>query len=275
MGLTIGAGASVYDDFTAAIPGACGRRLYARATDGDGNPYMPDTWPSQDGARDIYSIYPNLDDLLAGQLDSQLHSLCASAPPHSAITVYHEPNVFAGKGDYPSFVNPASFKASLLYVKKIAGPYGVLTGIIGCGPAPDWSRWVPADGLDYYGIDVYQGPYTSNPDGTVAPDKLYSRLMNPILALARNRTKLAHPRIFVCECNSNYPQRPGIYNAKNRGSWFKAVASWLHGNDQNGNRMLTFWNATAAPEANLGGPWDPDDSETIGQLKWIQNNYCS
>jgi hypothetical protein len=293
MAHAIGSDASYYDSMIAAVPGANAKRHYAQRLNGDGSAHMPASWPAGAGSLDIYSIYPNLNDVVSGALDTQLDELCASAPPNAALALYHEMNV-PGMGyatGSPQYLYPGNYHKACHRVKQIANDHGVVLGIIGTGPVSSWSTWIPSTGsnsdqlpagFDWYGQDTYQTYHVSTADGAPSLSAWTSYLMNPLLNLAKSQTGWAHPRIYIPETGSNFGCQGGgssagfgsyyagewHYCTRNRPQWHNMVAHWLHANCT-GSRMCIFWSDGRDPTQSLNGPWSSVTKPDIDMLQSI------
>lgn len=124
-------------------------------------------------------------------------------------------------------------------------------------------NYVPNPGypLDWYGIDVY---YEDDPGwgrGDLVDYTAVKNYMDRWLAVAKERSGLAYPKINVCECNAN------ATNDAKRPQFFKNLALWLHNNG--GRRMLTFFPDGGGPHSV---PWPPPQA-TIDALNYIQATY--
>jgi hypothetical protein len=226
---------------------------------------VPSAFPGEPGSKVVASIRPDPDTFLNGDtLDDAITAMIAdgaarfSAPQ---LTVWHEAgNLYTGTEWDKYNITPSTIRQ--MHVKmqnlcnEVAGPH-VGYGCIIYGDISTMDEWVPYSpyALDWYGIDVYWNDQFD----LSTYDKL-NAYMDDYLALARGRTGLTWPKINVCETNTHLES--------NRPGFFSNVALWL--NNNGGRRMLTFFKDDPAPS---GGPWDPDDQDTIDALNAIQAAY--
>lgn len=264
-GIILGSNApGTYPQFTQAVPGAVGCRSYRdtvimEPTD------VPSAFPGEPGSKVVASIRPDPDTFLDGDtLDDAITAMIAdgaarfSAPQ---LTVWHEAgNLYTGT-EWDKY-NITSSTIRQMHVKmqnlcnEVAGPH-VGYGCIIYGDISTMDEWIPYSpyALDWYGIDVYW-----NDQFDLSTYDMLKAYMDDYLALARGRTGLTWPKINVCETNTHLES--------NRPGFFSNVALWL--NNNGGRRMLTFFKDDPAPS---GGPWDPDDQDTIDALNAIQAAY--
>jgi hypothetical protein len=264
-GIILGSNApGTYPQFTQAVPGAVGCRSYRdtvimEPTD------VPSAFPGEPGSKVVASIRPDPDTFLNGDtLDDAITAMIAdgaarfSAPQ---LTVWHEAgNLYTGTEWDQYNITPSTIRQ--MHVKmqnlcnEVAGPH-VGYGCIIYGDISTMDEWIPYSpyALDWYGIDVYWNDQFD----LSTYDKL-TAYMDDYLALARGRTGLTWPKINICETNTHLES--------NRPGFFSNVALWL--NNNGGRRMLTFFKDDPAPS---GGPWDPDDQDTIDALNAIQAAY--
>jgi hypothetical protein len=195
-------------------------------------------WPVMpDGQVAHWSIRPDRDALLAGELDAGLVSLLGEAPPGSLLTGWHE----AEHADLPGTVAQQqawvhgihTYLHHLVHDTRSDVLYGPVT-TMGSGRG-----WV-VPGMDFYGVDLYDLHGTTDPKAALSawsakmPDTGYR---------------------VVAETNSSVKGH--------RPSWFKAVYEWLAGN--HGIALETFW----LPSGPLSGPWVDDDWPTISALRRV------
>lgn len=253
--VVIGVNHNNFPEFTRAIPGACGVRLYV-----DEYNLIPRTWPKNlpsatslfggplipPGTHTVMSIRPMPADLLTGKLDERIRQLARSAPLGSALTVWHE-NQPGNPMGYPREVNNASASRRMHeYVHRLCrntnAAYG---GSIICDSADQMMPWLGRR-LDWYGLDIYAVRRYRHRDGTVDPWQFSFRMQNNLRAW-RQLSGRKHPVVKICETNS--------WNDRIRSAWFTLIAGWLAAH--NGDAMMTFWH----PEhlGVLSGPWPPGE----------------
>jgi hypothetical protein len=246
----LGSNSHYLDILKAAGIAATARRVYRD----DGT--LPQFWPGTQAGTDnwwpgqhvIYSLRPSPDDVLAGHLDVQIKALVAQAPPGSFLTIWHE----AGTLDYPGLVD-WKLRQAHVHMHELCKGSPVAYGVIICGPPAEKFAWVPMPDypMDWYGVDIYDGPHYRLEDGSLCLTKLYGRL-DEFLAMARERSGQRWPVLTVPETNSSVQAR--------RPEWFTAVTDWVRGH--NGRHVCTFWN----PTGPLSGDWVPGDTATIDAL---------
>jgi hypothetical protein len=264
-GIILGSNApGTYPQFIQAVPNAVGCRSYRDTVimePGD----VPATFPGEAGSKVVASIRPDPDTFLNGDtLDAAISAMIADGAANFSapqLTVWHEAGNLYHGAEWDKY-NITATKIRQMHVKmqnlcnEVAGPH-VGYGCIIYGDIATMDEWIPYSpyALDWYGIDVY---WNDNFDfSTYAKLKAY---MDDYLALARGRTGLTWPKINICETNTHLES--------NRPGFFSNVALWL--NNNGGRRMLTFFKDDPAPS---GGPWDPDDKDTIAALNAIQAAY--
>ena len=123
----IGSNRGDWDAFHKAIPRShCVRTYFDQVN------VFPTTWPTSagKGTWQLLSIRPGYSDLMSGSLDAQIHGLCASAPPHSRLTIYQE-NAGANPLQYPPSVHNAAHYVAMqqrmeIFCKGILARFGVL-----------------------------------------------------------------------------------------------------------------------------------------------------
>jgi hypothetical protein len=215
---------------------------------------IPATWPALPaGKTGFYTLYPNPDQLLTGQLDTRLRALISSAPPQGGVlTAYAEADANPSDGGQfaPLGLNRVKLAAVHLHMQGLCRGSPVKYGNVVCGPGMDQvSFCVP--GMDFYAIDWYDTP-------------------NPVLIQTLNEWRAnvvqiqRSPVLAIAETNSNVPAH--------RPSWFSMVYGWLAGScAENGDRALGYWSywRTDAGIGSLSGPWLPDDTATVTALTQI------
>ena len=254
--IAFGVNRHYYPAFTAAVPGTRSVRIYY-----DAENVFPGHWPDQlPGAWATLSIRPRPRDLLSGKLDGPIRNLLGTAPDHSELSIWHE----AGPGNplgYPDYVNADNMFHMHAYMQHLCTGTNVRYGSIICGPANQCQPWLGRN-LDWYGVDLYDNSRYHNPDGTLNPAKLYSR-MDANLAMWRVVAGTEHPSIRLCETNSPFDSH--------RRHWFSLIATWMA--RHNGRRILTYWNsAEGKARGGLSGPWPPSH-EVVLHLHHLVTTY--
>jgi hypothetical protein len=250
MAILVGSNSRVFDPMLAAGIGVRTFRAYR-----DQYNFIPTAWPAKDSApeaRVTLSIRPVPADLLAGQLDDQLTSFIAAAPPGVKLSAWHEASNLAG---YPDYVTAENMTAVHQHMQDLCRGSNVRYGSIICAVPSATKAWMGTS-LDWYGLDIYDFPEGQfrHFGGGLSRQKLFARL-DDMLEACRELSGRDAPEIDICETNS---PRQGY-----RGEWFTLLAEWLQANG--GQRLQTFWN----PAGSLSGPWLPDDQTTIGALREI------
>lgn len=212
---------------------------------------IPPAWPALPAGKvGFYTVYPNPDQLLAGELDTRLRALIGSAPAQGGVlTAYAEADASPGSGGQFAPLGLSKDKLHQVHAHLRALCHGsrVKYGAVFCGVAPAHvSFGIP--GLDFYALDWYD---TADPPLFQALDQW-----------RRNTGALQRsPVLAIAETNSSIPAR--------RPYWFSAVFGWLKGYQlENGGRALGYWSYWH-PLGPLSGPWLPDDSATIAALNSI------
>jgi hypothetical protein len=203
----------------------------------------------------LLSVYPDLDDLLAGRLDKKIRAMIAGAPRGSMLNAWHEVLSLPYKQRYltPENVYHMHRKMdSLCHGSDVT--YGCL---LGGGDLTYLMRYTPTD-LGYYGIDLY---------GNLGI-RTHPRWRHPFLRwvqfrdLAKTKdTVNRYPWLVIGE--TNCPDRSV------RADWLKLVASWMHDYGSHAQALLTFW----SDHGGLSGPWVPTDKRTVNALKYICSRY--
>jgi len=218
-----------YPEMAAKVDGITVQRSYKAMH--LGWPVMPD------GQVAHWSIRPDHDQLLAGQLDAGLISLLEEAPPGSLLTGWHE----AEHAKLPGTVAQQQAHIHQVHTHLHALVQQVRPGEVLYGPVTlQGSRrgWV-IPGMDFYGVDVYDLHGNTHPKAALD---------------AWSASMPDGPRV-VAETNSQVPA--------NRPQWFKAVYEWLAAN--HGIALETFWN----PTGPLSGAWVDSDTVTISALQRV------
>jgi hypothetical protein len=149
-----GTNSTAFQAMQAVIPGTTACRIYVEEAQGIPTQF-PDDNPPTFTCVPIVSFQPNVQQLLSGQLDSELETYMKAAKPGAWLTAYHEANIPAN----PFIKNGGTaeeFVAMQAYLRDLArqANSGLLIGqILGCSATPD-QAWV-CPGLDFYGLDGY------------------------------------------------------------------------------------------------------------------------
>ena len=217
---------------------------------------FPTPWPIH-GRRNrmLVSVYPDLNDLLAGKLDTRIRRMIAGAPPGSMLNAWHEVLSLPYKQPYLTPYNVYQMHAKMYSLCQGSNvTYGCL---LGGGDLTYLMRYVPP-GLGYYGLDLY---------GNLGI-RTYPRWGHPLRRwiqfreLARTKDRLGYPWLVIGETNCpDQALRP---------VWFDLIASWMHDYGAHAMALMTFW---SGHDAGLGGPWDPADRATINALRGICSRY--
>ncbi|HEX9034832.1 MAG TPA: hypothetical protein VF834_23550 [Streptosporangiaceae bacterium] len=251
MGLILGSNASVFADFTTAVPAARGRRVYYPEPNA-----WPKTWPLVGDSVAVVSIRPVPADLLAGKLDGSIRALCESAPGDADLNAWHEAGNLPEYGAPGfSYITPETMTAVHDHMQQLVKGTRVSYGAILCMKPQSMPPWMPG-GLDWYGLDIYDWPQFHVGGSMSAPLDIRGALTGRLdewRATVQHVTGQQSPRLNICETNSDHPSH--------RGKWFTALAEWLVPNG--GHRLLTFWSEAGC------GPWLPDDQGTIDALRAI------
>jgi hypothetical protein len=268
---------------TAGIPVTGVRHYCAANTVPSVWPSLPATTPPIPFINDVslcVSIYPLVYTLLDGGYDEQLASFMSTTFPRDMLAPWHEasnvtdgtPGKIDGNG---TKITPALAMDMQTYLynfaktgsgtttptpAQIQNPvYNCAIGAIEIGDWDDASEWM-APGLDFYGMDLYQGNFS---DPTVPLEQWREQVYgtSTVAGYSPNAT------ISVCECNCS-PANQG-----DRPCYFYQAANWVWNQSNRGARsFLCFWGGTGG----LGGPWVPTDCATIAELANIgSQNYSS
>lgn len=216
------------------------------------------------------SIRPNPDDLLHNRripdngsgfttLDGQITHLLRTCPDHAELTCWHE-----AQGDnplrYPRYITAANMRAVHAHVHKLcaktpdANGGRVKYGCILTGPVGTNAHWL-GRGLDWYGIDIYDGPKFQHPDGQLNRSAILGRMTHNLDAWRAAAGKHA-VSVRITETNSAHDNH--------RKNWMLFLSEWMAAH--NGYRIVTFWDGT------LSGPWPP--SRTVrNYYRTLQHHY--
>ena len=162
---------------------------------------IPAAWPATPaGVTGFYTIYPNPDRLLAGQLDEALRVFIGSAPPQGGVlTAYAEADGDAANGG--QFAPLGLTRAKLLQVhahlQALCRGSRVKYGAVVCGTGLDQVLFCPP-GLDFYALDWY--------------DNWNPPLIRGLNAWRENLEQHVQesPVLAIAETNSNVPGAPSV-----------------------------------------------------------------
>jgi len=212
---------------------------------------IPATWPALPAGKvGFYTIYPNPDKLLAGELDASLKALIGSAPTQGGVlTAYAEADASPNTGGQfaPLGLTQAKLHQVHTHLQALCRGSRVKYGAVFCGVSPaNVAFGIP--GLDFYALDWY--------------DTWQPPLFEALNQWRHNVSAIQpSPVLAISETNSNVPAR--------RPYWFSAVFGWLKGYQlENGGKALGYWSYWN-PTGLLSGPWLPTDAATIAALDSI------
>ena len=236
-----------------------GIRYYAGggASGGASVNVFPTPWPIYGpGTRLLMSVYPELNQFLAGKLDNQIRDMIADAPPGSMLNAWHE---VLSLNYTPKYLTPTNVykmhRRMNALCKGSHVSYGVL---LGGGDIPWLLRYTPPN-LGYYGLDLYGNLGTKTHPRWQHPFHRWVQFRD----LARKKDLVhRYPQLVIGETNCPVESL--------RPAWLKLISSWMHNYGPNGAGIFTFWN----DHGGLGGPWDPRDKATINALKTICTRYA-
>jgi hypothetical protein len=217
---------------------------------------FPTPWPIHGRrTRMLVSVYPDLNDLLAGRLDRRIRNMIAGAPPGSMLNAWHEVLSLPYQQRY---LTP--YNVYLMHRKMYSLCLGsnVTYGcLLGGGDLTYLMSYVPA-GLGYYGLDLYGNLGLRKHPRWVHPLRRWIEFRE----LARTKDRLGYPWLVIGETNCpDQALRP---------AWLELIASWMHDYGAHAMALMTFW---SAHDAGLSGPWDPTDRATINALRAICSRY--
>ena len=241
----IGSNRGDWDAFHKAIPRShCVRTYFDQVN------VFPTTWPTSagKGTWQLLSIRPGYSDLMSGSLDAQIHGLCASAPPHSRLTIYQE-NAGANPLQYPpSIHNAAHYVAMQQRMETLCKGTPARFGVLIIAPYGTVLNWI-YKGDDWFGYDFFAFDRYLNPNKTINADAVTTRMTNNLQSLQKFTGK-RYPPIVLGETNASRDFQ--------RKTWFSVITSWFASHD--GHRMgwiLTRWTAKTGPHTGLSGRWPP------------------
>jgi hypothetical protein len=223
---------------------------------GAGVNIFPTPWPVHGPrTRLLLSVYPDLNDLLAGRLDHQIRDMIAAAPPGSMLNAWHE----ALSLPYPQrYLTPANVYQMHRRMNALCRGSHVTYGcLLGGGDLRHLMHYVPPR-LGYYGLDLYGNLGTRTRPRWNHPHQRWTQFTT----LARTKTPTRYPWLVIGETNCpDQALRP---------AWLKLIATWMHAYGAHAKALLTFW----ADHGGLSGPWNPTDKPTINALKTICTHYA-
>jgi hypothetical protein len=268
----------------ALTPPPTGFRRYLDDTDAaNTNGYATAVWPTAPNgspAHGIVSIRPDINMLLNGDFDADLHAFMVSAPggPASLLTMWHECATHnLTKPWYPQ--NPELFTEGLTHLQNLASGHvagyastDVKVGVIDVNPSaiplakypfgPKFPAEVyivwQAPNLDWYGCDLYDN---GNFNLSVYDElNAYRTIVNN---LPLSITGADWP-INLPECNSAVPADQNKVTSGNsatgyrRSDFFHYAWAWLNniGPASHCGGLLGFWDGSG----NEGSNWPPDDT---------------
>jgi hypothetical protein len=255
----IGSNRGDWDAFHKAVPHShCVRTYFDQVN------VFPTTWPTSagQGTWQLLSIRPGYSDLMSGSLDAQIHSLCASAPPHSRLTIYQE-NAGANPLQYPPSVhNAAHYVAMQKRMETLCKGTPARFGVLIIAPYGTVLKWI-YKGDDWFGYDLFAFDRYLNPNKTINADAVTERMTNNLRTLQKFTGK-RYPPIVLGETNASRDFQ--------RKTWFSVITSWFASHD--GHRMgwvLTRWTARTGPHTGLSGRWPPSAQvvAALRHLAWL------
>jgi hypothetical protein len=280
--VAFGINSTYYDDFVAAVPGAQGFRGYARkptATFPDG--FVPATWPTPPGVTTVFTLYLEHDALLAHEFDQQLLSFYATAPATSYVTLWQE----VGNLNFSEWhVDPSNIASMNTYMQTLInnnrggrgtnqanhvkfGPVIIGVGAVDKVGGPEYTTLkdlMKGGPYDFYGLDIYDGPFLRNENGFVDQDTLDEK-MGFFDTMAEQLSGRQSPEIVIAECNS-----PKL---NNRPGFFTYLGEWM--NAHHGTVMLTHFD-DGGPDSGKWLDCEPSQQNgcnTIKALESLQAKY--
>ncbi len=192
-------------------------------------------------------------------LDGQIRHLLSTCPDHAELTCWHEAQSDNPIG-YPKYITAANIRAIHAHVQKLcaktpdADRGRVKYGCILTGPVSANTSWLGKD-LDWYGIDIYDGPRFQHSNGNLNQSAITGR-MNDNLRHWRAAAGKRAVSVRITETNSVHDNH--------RKNWMLWLSQWMAAN--NGYRMITFWGGP------LSGTWPP--SKTVRDYyRGLQHRY--
>ena len=205
------------------------------------------------------SIRPNPDDLIHNStipdngsgyttLDGQIKHLLSTCPDHAELTCWHEAQS-DNPVHYPTYINAGNVRAIHQHMQNLctntpdADGGRVKYGCILTGPVSSNVDWL-GHGLDWYGIDIYDGPAFRFPNGNLDQTAIADRMADN-LSTWQTAKGGGTVSVRITETNSA--------EDNHRKNWMLFLSQWMVAN--NGYRIVTFWGGP------LSGTWPP--SETV------------
>lgn len=247
-------------------------------------------WPDIAGihnspAHALVSIRPEVEMLLGGKFDADLHAFMKNAPkgPSSLLTMWHECATFTlSVPQYPK--HPELYREGLRHLQRLAageikgfGPTDVKVGVIdinpsylhhynhhNSNPADVYATWMAAN-LDWYGCDLYDN--RSLDLSAFAELNAFRELINKLPGSKPN----ADSPVNLPECNSRpdpvhhtSTRKTAGPTGYRRSDFFHFAWAWLQRIGPGGHScgLLGFWGGTGGE----GSPWPPPDTPK-GSLK--------
>ncbi len=271
-----GAGTRFYAAFHAAVPAShCSRTYYDTVDD------FPSAWPVAGvpaGTWQMISIRPSYAKLMNGSENKQIHSLCATAPPHSWLTIDQE-NAGANPLHYPPSVhNPAHYVAMQKKMMALCAHTPVRFGVVIIAPFGSVLHWLYR-GDDWFGYDFYafprylhsaiaraqQGSFT-NANATINVRAMITR-MTTNLRTIQKFTGRRCPMMGLGETNAHLDSQ--------RKTWFTTIATWFATHDcKRIGQIDTRWTdcIPGTPHCGLSGPWPPSRT-VVARLRYLAEKY--
>jgi len=242
--MCIGSNRGVWDKFHVAVPQSHCVRTYYDVTD-----VFPAQWPTSagHGTWQMITIRPSYKALMSGSLDTKIHGFCASAPPHSFISIYQE-NAGGNPLDYPpSIHNPAHFVAMQKRMSKLCAGTPARFGVIIIAPYADVLNWVYS-GDGWFGYDFFAFDRYLNPNGTINVRAVTTR-MDAQLRTLKSFTGRRCPIITLPET--------GVSHAYQAMTWYTTLTHWFATHDcHRVGWILTRW-IPKGTGSGLVGSWPP------------------
>ncbi len=212
---------------------------------------VPGAWPAAPpGITGFYTVFPDPDRFLAGELDARFRGFIGSAPACGGVlTAWPEADVNALHGG--QYVNLGLTKEKLhrvhQHLKGLCRGSRVKYGAVTSGTGLSQVSFA-GPGLDFYCLNVTSGRLP---------------LLQALEEWRGNVSRLQRsPVLAVAEANTDSPAA--------RPSWFGMLYGWLTGYSLagGGDRVLGLWSGWTAE-----CPWVPGDTATITALTRIAG-YC-
>lgn len=270
-----GANTSYVAVFHASVPASHCSRSYYDTVDN-----FPSVWPvaNMGGIWQMISIRPSYAKLMDGSEDTQIHSLCATAPPHSWLTIYQE-NAGANPLHYPSSVhNPAHYVAMQEKMMALCAHTPARFGVIIIAPFSSVLNWLYR-GDDWFGYDFYAFPRYlnnaiaraqqatfTNANATINVRAVLTRMTNNLKTIQKFTGRRC-PLMGLGETNAHLNSQ--------RKTWFTTIATWFATNDCNRIAQIdTRWTncAPGTPHCGLSGPWPPMKT-VVARLRYLAEKY--